>query len=570
MLRGWTMAGKSVNSHRQAAVGWMLGGAFAVATYSQARVQVFERKSILAEANQLAHFDLEKVETAKRGTILSSDGKILAQSAEDYELGLNYGRVPQSPAFFAAVSEAVGIPATELSSPPGKTRGRVWRTPLTPKQAAQVRDVRRRWSADGVSLEKSRRRDYPMGQATAGIVGAMREGQPISGFERSLNKDLSGKDGEYRGFIDRSGMFVVDTNHSTTVRENGAEVTLTIDAGLQMAAMHALRDGVEANKAKSGCAIVIEPKTGEILAMANWPTFEPDKSWKPGEDYNMAYMGAYEPGSTFKILTLAKGLDDGAVKPGDHTYCNGQIVVSKWTMHCAIHNGNRAHGDVDLERAISKSCNVAAATWAMKIGYQPMVEFMDKLGLFEKTDLGLPSERTGNFNRNDYSKKLQLATVGFGQSMGCVPVNLAAAYAMLANEGLMMRPYLIKKVGAKETVPVARGQMVKPETARQVMTMMQSVIESEHGTGKALKIHGYRLAGKTGTAQKVGTAAGKYVANFVGMVPAVNPKAVVLVMVDSPSAGQYYGGTVAGPIFVDIAKSVIRRYNIPPTETGGR
>lgn len=561
---------RSDKSRRQALVGWMLGGAFATAAYSQARVQIFDRKSILEEANQLAHFDLEKVETAKRGTILSSDGKILAQSAEDYELGINYAKVPESPGFFAAMSEAVGIPATELSSPPGKTRGRVWRAPLSPEQAQQVRAVRRRWSADGVSLEKSRRRDYPMGEATAGVVGVVREGSPISGLEKSLNTELSGKDGEYRGFIDRSGMFVVDNDHSKRARQNGADVTLTIDAGLQIAAMHALQNGVESNKAKSGCAIVIDPKTGAILAMANWPTFDPTGSWAPGADYNMAYMGAYEPGSTFKILTLCKALDDGVVQLGDHTNCNGQTVVSKYTIHCAQHNGNRAHGDLDLTGAIAKSCNVAAANWAMKIGYEPMVTFMDKLGLFERTDLSMPFERTGNFNRHDFAKKLQIATVGFGQSMGCVPVNLAAAYAMIANDGLMMKPYLIKKMGNVETKPEARGQMIKAETTSKVMKMMQSVIESEHGTGKTLRIPGYRLAGKTGTAQKVGTAAGKYVANFVGMVPAENPKAVVLVMIDSPSAGQYYGGTVSGPVFVDIAKAVIRRYGIPPTELGGR
>lgn len=556
--------------HRHYAVCGLMGFGFLVASFSQAKVQVIDRDKVLEEANNLSHFDIAKTEPARRGTIYSADGKVLAQTEDTYELGLNYGKIPSSPGFFVSLSEASGIPATELSSRPAKRRGRVWRTPLSTTQADKVRAVRRRWAADGVSLERSNQRNYPMSEAIAGVVGTLREGEPISGIEKSKQALLAGREGRYRGFIDRSGMFVVDEDAKNQKRENGADLVLTIDSGLQTAAIQALRVGVESNKAKSGCAIVVDPKTGDLLAVANWPTFDPDASWKPGDDYNMAYMGAYEPGSTFKILTLAKGLDDGAVVASDHFVCNGQIKVSNWTIHCADHGGHRAHGNVDVETAIAKSCNVAAANWALKIGRKPMIGFMDHLGLFEKTDVGLPYERTGIFNRKDYAQRLQLATVGFGQSMGCVPINLAAAYAMLANDGRMMKPRLIKSVGEDEVKPVERGQMVAPETAHKVMRMMESVIQSDHGTGKALKIPGYRLAGKTGTAQKVGTAKGKYVANFVGMVPADNPRAVVLVMIDSPSAGDYYGGSVAGPVFVDISKAVIRRFGIPPSQVVGR
>jgi len=206
----------------------------------------------------------------------------------------------------------------------------------------------------------------------------------------------------------------------------------------------------------------------------------------------------------------------------------------------------------------------------MKVGHDEFVRFMDSMGLFEKTDLGLPSQRKGQFNRKDYSKRIQTATNGFGQSMNCVPVNLAAAYCMIANGGKMMVPRLISQIG-NEKVPVREhGQIVKPEVADEVMRLMKSVIQSDFGTGKKLKVPGYKLAGKTGTAQKVGTAKGKYVSNFVGMVPADRPRAVVLVMIDSPSAGKYYGGDVAGPVFVDMAKAVIRRFGIPPTEGAGR
>ncbi|MBS1721867.1 MAG: penicillin-binding protein 2 [Armatimonadetes bacterium] len=564
------MSQRSAEHKRYALVGIGMAVTFVVAGYSQAKVQVFDRKKVLAEADKLAHFDLEMEVPARRGAITSSDGRILAQSEDSYELGVNYDKIPRSPAFFVSLASATGIPATELSNPPSDVKGRVWKAPLSADQARRVRQVRREWDADGVSLVRNLRRDYPLSDVTSGVVGAFREGKPITGLEKSQNELLEGTSGEYRGFVDRSGTFVPDKDHPYKDKKNGANIVLTIDAGLQTAAVQALRTGVESNKAKSGCAVVIDPKTGDIMAMASWPTYDPTASWNPGDDFDMAYMGAYEPGSTFKILTLAEGLDSGAVKLGDHTQCVGQIQVGNRVIHCASHGGHSAHGDVDLERAIGKSCNVAAAIWAMKIGRQPMIGFMDKLGLFEKTDVGLPSERMGTFNRKEVAEKLQLATVGFGQSMACVPVNLAAAYAMLANDGKMMKPRLVKSIDGAPTPVKERGQMVKPEVAQEVMKMMESVIQSDFGTGKGLKIPGYRLAGKTGTAQKVGSSTGNYVANFVGMVPAQNPRAVVLVMIDTPSAGQYYGGVVAGPVFVDIAKSVIRRFGIPPTDSARR
>ncbi|MBS1714690.1 MAG: penicillin-binding protein 2 [Armatimonadetes bacterium] len=561
---------KSAEAVRYRAVGWCFVGAFVVAGYSQAKLQVVDRQRVLDVADRIAHFDQDKVEVPRRGSVLSSDGKVLAQTEDESELGLNYEKIPSSPAFFMELSSATGIPATELSVRPPKRNGRVWRTPLTADQARAVRKVRREWSADGVSLESAKGRDYPLLDACSGLVGAVRDGVAIAGLEKSQDSRLKGVEGESRGFIDRTGAFVPDKDARNRPKQNGADIVLTIDSGLQIAAVQSLRAAVEANKAKSGCVIAMDQKTGDILAMANWPSFDPTGSWKPGDDFNMASMGAYEPGSTFKILTLAKGLDSGAVRSGDHYQCSGQIQVGDRTIHCADHHGSRAHGDVDLERAIGKSCNVAAANWALKVGHDEFVRFMDSMGLFEKTDLGLPSERKGQFNRKDYAKRVQTATNGFGQSMNCVPVNLAAAYCMIANGGKMMVPRLIRKLGNEEVPVKERGQIVKSEVAQEVMKMMESVIESDFGTGKKLKVAGYKLAGKTGTAQKVGTAKGKYVANFVGMVPSSDPRAVVLVMIDCPSAGKYYGGEVAGPVFVDMAKAVIRRFGIPPTEGHGR
>ncbi|MBL8066666.1 MAG: penicillin-binding protein 2, partial [Chthonomonadaceae bacterium] len=548
---------RRTDSARHKVLGGFLFSGFIVAAASQSAVQVFDRERVLSNAKKHAHFLIERVDMAHRGTIYSSDGKVVAQSVEGFLLGLNYSKVPASPGFFVSLSAATGVSATELADRPEKMNGRVWRKALTPEQAEAVRTIRRQWSADGVSLERSSDRFYPMSEVFAGVTGCQRSGESLNGLEKSQDGRLGGVDGESSGYVDRTGVFVTDPADPGTKPINGESITLTIDSQLQTAAMQALRAGVEANKAKSGAAVVIDPKTGEILAMVNWPTFDPNSGWKPGHDFNMAYMGVYEPGSTFKILTVAKALDSGHVSINDFAQCNGEIRVGDRTLHCDDHGGHRAHGSVSVEDAIARSCNVSAAQWALRIGRSDMISFMDSMEIFQKPRLGLPSERNGVFNRNDPGKRVQLATVGFGQSMACSPVNLAGAYSMLANNGVMMRPHVIR--GENETV----GQVVKPQTAETVMRLMESVIQSERGTGKALKIPGYRLAGKTGTAQKIGTAKDQYMANFVGYVPARDPRAVVLVMIDTPSAGQIYGGTVAGPVFVNIAKAVIRRFNIP-------
>jgi cell division protein FtsI/penicillin-binding protein 2 len=303
--------------------------------------------------------------------------------------------------------------------------------------------------------------------------------------------------------------------------------------------------------------------------MANWPSFDPDRPWKPGEDFNMAVMGAYEPGSTFKALTLAKALDEGAVSPGSTLVCNGVLKIGKREIKCAAHGGKRAHGVCDNERAIAKSCNVAAATWALRLGRDKMVGLIDASRVLERPSVGLPGSRSGVFNRKDGAPALQTANLGFGQALNVTPLQLAAAFGALGNHGTMMRPRLIDRVGRWD-IPREEGQpLFSPESADTVLRLMESVIESDEGTGKSSHIPGYRLAGKTGTAQKLGSGGG-YVSNFVGFVPAREPKAVVLVMIDSPTAGAYYGGTVAGPVFTEIARSLIRTLSIPPAQSAER
>lgn len=568
------MERRVIDPKRMAFLPMGLGLLFLGAALTQARVQVSHRDEILESAEKTRRFVIQRTEAAKRGTIFTTDGKIVAQSEDAFVLGVDFAKVPHSRGFFMALGSAAGIAPSELEQAvAAKLRSRTWRRRMSNDQAAEVRAVKQSWRADGVSLHRDMQRSYPMAEVMSGIVGFVQEGVPKSGIERAQDKVLDGTDGIRKGIIDRRGAWLPSRMEETKrERQNGQSVTLTIDSTLQMAASQSIRKAVESSKADSGVAIVMEPRTGKILAMANWPSFDPNGNnttlGPRVSDLNPAFMAVYEPGSTFKVLTLAKALDQGVVDDRTVVTCKLTLPIGKsWSISCDKKHG--AHGICGLERAIAKSCNVSASTWALRVGVPGMIGYMEGLGLVDKPHLGLPGEVKGQFNYSEYAKPLQIAQVGFGQSLNSTPVSLCAAYAMLANDGVLPRPTVVEELGGSPVPPAEGKRIVKPEAARKVLRLMESVIQSEEGTGYKLRIPGYRLAGKTGTAQKTNRqtksmVGGGYVASFVGYVPADQPRAVVLVMVDAPKGTSYYGGQIAGPVFKELASAIIRRFEIPP------
>ncbi len=560
------MSAKTVQSdgRRVRLIGWLIGLGFAAAAVSQADTQWINRKGIVKAALKAGRYEVEREEDPKRGSIYSSDGKVLAESQDVFEFGLFYNRLPRTPAFFAALASATGKSVDELKRPAllGE-RKRTWTDPISADRAADVRAVMKKWRADGVSLHRVLRRSYPLAEAASGIIGTVRDGKPVTGLELSQQSTIVGTPGKAVGFVDRTGVFMPISGKEIVEKVNGQDVVLTIDSELQREASLQIRQAVEKHKATSGSVIVYDQVNGDVLAMANWPSYDPQGSILPGTDLNAAYMTRLEPGSTFKILTLALALERGFVDTDGTLDCGG---VKQVTNGYAVHCSHGAHGHIDWEKAIGESCNVAAATWAGGIGTDGMAGYIKQLGLLDKPGLGLPGEVRGDYNFKEYAKAIQLANNGFGQAMNATPVSLVSAFGMLANNGMRMKPRLIKSVGGREMNSHEAGQIVGPEVANHVKQLMVSTIESEFGTGKMLKVPGYTLAGKTGTAQKINKGAAKgYVSNFVGFVPAEKPRCTILVMVNDPSAGGYYGGAVAGPVFTEMSKAVIRRYDIAPT-----
>jgi cell division protein FtsI/penicillin-binding protein 2 len=554
----------------------IVAGAFGVAALSQLRVQAFARQSVLDEGIKSNRFVVERAEKALRGSIFTADGRALAEAEEASELGLIFSRVPNSPGFFMDLGAASGIPAAEMMHLRDSGQAKAfWRERLTPAQTREVQKVRAEWRADGVSLGREGSRSYPLGEAAANLVGYLRDGEALTGLEKALDRHLRGADGKTIGMVDRGGDFLTLRKDPDSVpKRDGMDVRLAVDSELQLVAASAVRNAVESNNAEQGCAVVMDPATGDILAMASWPSFDPERIGEPGtrfRDLDPNYMALLEPGSTFKILTLALALDKGKVGMGDAVQCSGSLKVwSNRSIQCDRHGGTRAHGLVDSVQAISRSCNVSAALWAGKVGFEDFAAFLDASGLMSKPGLGMPSELAGKYNRGEYAKGLQLATFGFGQSLTVTPLALCSAFSMLGNNGVRMQPRLVTSVGGTANPVKAAGRLVSPETASQVMRAMEAVFSSTHGTGKSLRIPGYRLAGKTGTAEKINPATGTvegggYVSNFIGFVPAERPRAAILVMIDHPKSGRYYGATVAGPVFQAIAKAAIRRLQIPPS-----
>jgi len=556
---------------------WLIAGLFLVATLSQVRFSLSYGGQVLREAKDSKRFLIRKHETAKRGTIYSSDGKALAESVDVFEFGIQFAKVPHSPAFFMEVASVIGIPASELMHLAcSGVKSRTWREPLSAEYAKDLQSIKTKWQADGLSLLCTKMRRYPLAEATSCMVGVLKDDSPVSGLEKGQDIYLRGVNGVREGLTDRTGAFLPTRNETMlTPCIHGKDITLTIHTSLQIAATEAIRRAVEINQADRGSAIIMDPHTGDLLAMANWPSFHPDQAASEGEqfsDFNSCTMAAFEPGSTFKILTLAKALDLGVTHLNQMIDCKGILNIGKSSrIRCDMHGGHRDHGPIDPVQAIAKSCNVSASTWMMQVGYKEMVKYIEDLGLLQKTQLGLPLEAKGLFNYKEYAKDLQMANVGFGQSVTATPVAFASAFTMIANKGVRVHPRLIRSIdGQMQPVRIA-GQLIKPETASAILNTMERVMNSG-GTGSKLGIPGYRLAGKTGTAERTNPETGRlkdgggYISSFVGMVPSSDTKALILVMVENPKAGRYYGSGVAGPTFNELAKNVIRHFKIPATE----
>jgi cell division protein FtsI/penicillin-binding protein 2 len=588
---------------------------------SQARLQLVERDSVTKKALKFGRYMKSDPEEASRGEIVDRNGSPLAQQDPLVRLVLDKGfkKVkssdnklvdsdesfsPNTDGFYLALSEATGIPAAELRNPPQKARpaGKAgkpsgssteWVVRLSSKQIDQVNAIKESWDITGLSVKPTGSRVYPLGEAASLAVGDIvnvegpailgvgerdrikpkkaRSKTPMlqmSGLEKTYRNKLTGLDGKRFSFpvAKAEPLRTNETRRRDVPKVDGQRITTTLDSEIQLAAFEAVKNTAVKFGAERAVAVVMEPTTGDVLAMASYPSFDPkpmaDNDKKNTAKMNMAVSWRGEPGSMFKVLILAKALDSGVIGLNDSYNCHGSQKIGSRIVKC---DESRAHGPVGIEMAIARSCNLDAARWASKIGFEELKSFLEETLLTGTTDITVPAEARSAplLVENDLAHLT--ATLGFGQSAIYTPIGLATAFSMLANQGRLVKPRLVSRIGETEQPCDVGKDILKPETAATVLRCMKAVVENERGTGHRLRIAGYELGGKTGTAEK-GNQGRKngYVSNFIGMVPAENPRAVVLVMVDHPAPGKpYHGSEVAGPAFREIAEALIRRFQLP-------
>jgi cell division protein FtsI (penicillin-binding protein 3) len=470
----------------------------------------------------------------------------------------------------------------------------IWAIPedahLTPAQARQlaallemdVRELNRKLAADkdfvfvkrqippdvadkvaalhlpGIHDQKEYRRYYPSGDVMAhmlGFTGVEDDGQ--EGVELAMNDLLTGKPGSRRVIKDRRGHIVEDVE-SIHAPQEGKDVTLALDAKIQYLAHSLLKKAMIEHKAKAGGIVVLDAKTGEVLALANAPTYNPNNRVRlvGAQLRNRAFTDTFEPGSTFKPFTAALALEKGKYRFDTQIQTSpGKLTIGSATIHDA-----HVHGLLTLAEVIQKSSNVGAAKVALSFQPEEMWQMFNSLGFGSPLKLGFPGEVGGRLRPAKSWRPIEQATMSYGHGVSVTLMQMARAYMAFAREGDIV-PVSLTRLDAP---PGAGTQVFSGQTAREVRTMLEMAVQPG-GTAPKAQIAGYRVAGKTGTAHKLdgGTYGDKYVASFIGFAPASDPRLVVAVMIDEPSGKQYYGGDVAAPVFAEVMSGSLRTLGVP-------
>jgi cell division protein FtsI/penicillin-binding protein 2 len=498
---------------------------------------------------------------AGRGTIFDGTGLRLALGEQATTLYADPLQIRNPRPVATAVARALRIdPAAVYEKLADRTRGFVY---LDRQADAYRAALLARQKLPGLGFIPEERRTYPqhtVGAQVLGYVGVDDNG--LAGLELWLDKHLAGRAGHETIVKDPAGRVIDVTNDRPAVQ--GKDVVLTLDHTIQANAEQVLRQTVQKWGAKNGTAIVLDPRTGAILAMAVEPGYDANAypSVPAAVQRNRAVTDTYEPGSTFKVVTVAGALSDHLVAPSTSFTLPYSIQVADRVIHDAEPRGTVRYS---VAQILAHSSNVGAITLAEMLGKQRLASWISRFGFGHKTGIDFPGESPGIVLPLDKWSGSTIGNVPIGQGIAVTPVQMAAAYAAIANHGVWMRPHLVDRVVGGTTPPLERRRMVSRGVASEVMRMLQDVVAE--GTGTYAAIPGYQVAGKTGTAQKPdshgGYATGQYVASFVGVVPASRPRLVVLVAVDEPR-GAIFGGVVAAPAFQQIASFDLRYLEIPP------
>ncbi len=427
---------------------------------------------------------------------------------------------------------------------------------------------------DGIGLTEESRRFYPKGKLACHILGISGiDNTGLDGLDLYYDDLIGGTDGRLLIEHDAWNREIPEATHRYVPPTDGSDLVLTIDETIQYILERELDKAVELRKPKAACGIVMDPKTGEILAMASRPNFDPNNynDYPASNRRNFAVNDAYEPGSTMKITTAAAALEEDAVKASDRFFCPGSIKVANRSISCA---GGTSHGSMNFNEVVEKSCNVGFITTGLKLGLDNYYRYLNAFGFGQKTGIDIPGEARGITVPKSRATQVDLATMSFGQANAVTPIQLVTAASAIANGGTLMKPHLLKQVLSPDgevksnVAPTKVRQVISKETADELCLILEGVVQN--GSGRNAFIEGYRVAGKTGTAQKIAPGGGymsnEYVASFLGFAPANDPRLVCIIVIDAPQGYPYYGGWVAAPVFREVMADSLRYLEVPRTE----
>ncbi|MET9127825.1 penicillin-binding transpeptidase domain-containing protein [Streptomyces sp. NPDC004528] len=565
------------------------------------QVQAVDASAYTAKAEQNRY--VGRTLAATRGGITDRNGVELATSVDAYDITADptmftpaATKVPDAPEQAAALLGPILDQSTDTVAKKLRTRNTRYTLLAhrrTPQVWKQIKDLKTTLAAKaetdpgavnflaGVLAVPASKRVYPNGDLAAGILGWVNaDGKGGGGVEQQLNKELSGKDGKIR-YAQSGGRQVPTVGSTETPAVAGSDVELTIDRDIQWAAQNAITEQVEKSKADRGYVIVQDARTGEVLAMADSPGFDPNDLSQASAAAlgNAALQDAYEPGSTAKVMSMAAVLEENVATPATH------VVVPN-----RLHRGDRLfQDDVDhptwnltLNGVLAKSSNIGTILATGQLGKtqqqanKVLYSYLRKFGIGGYTGLDFPGETRGILAPADKWSTSQQYTIPFGQGVSINAMQAASVYSTIANGGVRVEPTLVR--GAKgpdgrftPVAPPKKTRVVSAKTAKTLAQMLESVVDDEEGTGAKARIPGYRVAGKTGTANRVDPATGKYhgyTSSFAGFAPADKPRITVYCAIQNATKGSYFGGQICGPIYKQVMEFALKTLQIPPTGAG--
>lgn len=524
----------------------------------------------------------------KRGTIFDRNGVPLAESVEVPSIsmdavemlrGIEEQYIPQRIDQYAErIATGLHLPIEEVREKIARRRRFAWlkrrvsEEEVTAMKALSSND--QRYPIRGLAVEGEGRRFYPNKELAAPLLGFVApDGNGREGIELSLNEELKGKPAEVHGLRDRSGRLLFSEGLENEQALAGHNIYLTIDRAIQFAAERELDAALRTYEARGGSVVVIDPRTGEILAMASGPGYNPNdySGAEPENRRNRAVVDRFEPGSTMKIFTVATALAQRSINATEPIYCeDGHMPIDNIVIH-----DTHVHKWLTPTQILQVSSNIGSAKIGLGLGQQRLYEGLRRFGFGESPGLPLPGQSIGVLRPRDRPwVQVETASASFGQGISVTAMQLAGAVAAVGNRGQLLEPVLVKRVtdstGVVLDEPKARVRRAttSPAVAKMLLEMLVSVTEGE-GTGVEASVSGFRVAGKTATAQKIDPETGRYtdthyVASFVGLIPAERPRLAIVVMIDEPLAGTYAGGSVAAPVFRRVAEMALSYLGVTP------